>query len=151
MSIVDAPPWEPMVGDPDDHRPHTRWRLLVDAADAEGRVNDLAVIVEDIGVGDRIPLHTHDVSEVVVVLEGDAEALLGDERRRVTVGSAIFVAAGMPHQTINVGATPLRILAAFPATQVELQYLERNPAPGTEGDAPRRIRFDLRTGEMAET
>ena len=118
MSIVDAPPWEPMVGDPDDYRPQTRWRLLVDATAAEGGVNDLAVIVEDIGVGDRIPLHTHDVSEVVVILEGDAEARLGDEQRRVEVGTAIFVAAGIPHQTINVGATPVRILAAFPATQV---------------------------------
>ena len=26
--------------------------------------------------------------------------------------------------------------------------LERNPAPGTEGDAPRRSRYDLATGEF---
>ena len=26
--------------------------------------------------------------------------------------------------------------------------LERNPAPGTENEAPRRSRYDLRTGEF---
>jgi hypothetical protein len=28
--------------------------------------------------------------------------------------------------------------------------LERNPAPGTEGDPPRRSRYDLRTGDVVE-
>jgi hypothetical protein len=30
MSIVERTPMEPMVGDPDDHRPDTSWGLLVD-------------------------------------------------------------------------------------------------------------------------
>jgi hypothetical protein len=34
MSIVEAGPLEAMVGDPDDHRPASRWGLKVDLASA---------------------------------------------------------------------------------------------------------------------
>jgi hypothetical protein len=36
----------------------------------------------------------------------------------------------------------------FPATSIEIAMLERNPAPGTEADPPRRSRYDLRTGDF---
>ena len=137
---------DPMVGDPDDHRPNTSWGLIVDPGDANGRVGSLAVIREAIAAGDRIPLHTHDVDEAITILEGEAEARLGEERRSVGPGTTIFIPAGTPHGTSNIGDTPLQIHAVFPATTIEIAMLERNPAPGTEGDAPRRSRYDLRTG-----
>ena len=139
---------EPMVGDPDDHRPETRWGLLVDPGDANGRVDSLAIIREAIAVGDRIPLHTHDVDEAITILDGVADARLGDESRRIGRDAVVFIPAGTPHATANAGTTPVEILAAFPATSIEIAMLERNPAPGTEGEAPRRSRYDLRTGEF---
>jgi hypothetical protein len=36
--------------------------------------------------------------------------------------------------------------AVFPATTIDIDMLERNPAPGTEDEPPRRSRYDLRTG-----
>jgi len=135
-----------MVGDPDDHRPNTKWGLLVDPGDANGRVDSLAIIREAIAVGDGIPLHTHDVDEVITILDGLADARLGDERRRVGPDTVIFVPAGTPHATTNAGDKSLEIQAVFPATTIEIAMLERNPAPGTEGDAPRRSRYDLRSG-----
>jgi quercetin dioxygenase-like cupin family protein len=139
---------EPMVGDPDDHRPDTSWGLLVDPGDDNGRVDSLAIIREAIAVGDGIPLHTHNVDEAITILDGEADTRLGDERRRVGAGTVIFVPAGTPHGTRNAGAIPLQIHAVFPATTIEIAMLERNPAPGTEGDAPRRSRYDLRTGDF---
>ena len=139
---------EPMVGDPDDHRPETRWGLLVDPGDANGRVDSLAIIREAIGVGDRIPLHTHDVDEAITILDGVADARLGDEQRRIGPDAVVFIPAGTPHGTANAGPSPLEILAVFPRTTIEIAMLERNPAPGTEGDAPRRSRYDLRTGDF---
>jgi len=148
MSIVERAPMVPMVGDPDDHRPNTSWRLVVDPGDANGRVTSLAIIREAIAAGDRIPLHTHDVDEAITITEGEAEARLGDERRRVGPGTTIFIPAGTPHGTANIGDTPVHIHAVFPATTIEIAMLERNPAPGTDGEAPRRSRYDLRTGEV---
>ncbi len=146
MSILERTPLEPMVGDPDDHRPNTKWGLLVDPGDANGRVDSLAIIREAVAVGDGIPLHTHDVDEVITILDGLADARLGDERRRVGPDTVIFVPAGTPHATTNAGDEPLEIQAVFPATTIEIAMLERNPAPGTEGNAPRRSRYDLRSG-----
>ena len=146
MSIVDRTPREPMVGDPDDHRPDSAWRLVVDPGDANGRVDGLAVIEEAIGVGDRIPLHTHDVDEVIAIIDGAGQARLGDGLRQVGPGSVVFIPANVAHGTSNSGDSPLLIVAVFPSTSIDIRMLERNPAPGTEADAPRWLRYDLRTG-----
>ena len=146
MSIVERTSLEPMVGDPDDHRPRTRWGLIVDPGDPNGRVDSLAFIRESIARGDSIPLHTHDVDEAITVLAGQAEARLGSGRRRLGPGAVIFIPAGTPHGTANVGDDVLDIQAVFPATSIEIAMIERNPAPGTEGRAPQRSRYDLRTG-----
>lgn len=148
MSIVEAGLLEAMIGDPDDHRPASRWALKVDPGDGHGRVDTLAIITEEIAPGDRIPLHTHDVDEVITILDGTADTRLGDETRRVGPGTLIFIPAGVPHGTANAGAGPLQIHAAFPATSIEIAMLERNPAPGTGADPPRRSRYDLRTGDV---
>lgn len=134
MSIIGAGPFEAMVGDPDDHRPESRWRLVVDPGDDRGRVDSLALLIEEMAVGDRIPLHTHDVDEAIAILDGDAETQLGEERQRVGAGAIVFVPAGVPHGTANAGDRPQRIQAVFPTLAIEIDMLERNPAPGTEAD-----------------
>jgi quercetin dioxygenase-like cupin family protein len=148
VSIVGRATMEPMVGDPDDHRPNTRWGLVTDPGDASGRVETLAIIREAIAAGDRIPLHTHDVDEAITILDGSGIARLGDDERPVEPGAVIFIPAGTPHATANAGTVPLDIHAVFPSTTIEIAMLERNPAPGTESDPPRRSRYDLRTGEV---
>ena len=60
----------------------------------------------------------------------------------------VFVPAGTPHGTTNVGDCPLHLYGIFPTTVVEIAMLERNPAPGTADEAPRRTRYDFRTGEF---
>ena len=66
MGIAPRTALEPMVGDPDDHRPQSEWRLAVDPAGA----TRFAFLEERCAPGDRIPLHRHDVDEVVIVLDG---------------------------------------------------------------------------------
>ena len=148
MSIVGPGPLAPMVGDPDDHRPSSRWGPKVDPGDDSGVVETLAIITEEIAVGDAIPLHTHDVDEAITILEGTADARLGSTHRQIGPGTVIFVPAGAPHGMANSGDCPLAIHAVFPAQVIEIAMLERNAAPGTEGDPPRRSRYDLRTGEF---
>jgi len=147
VSIVEAGPLEAIVGDPDDYRPSSRWGLKVDPGDAAGRVESLAIVIEEIAVGDGIPLHTHDVDEAITILAGTADARLGSDRRRVGAGAILFVPAGTPHGTANAGEDPLQIHAVFPAQVIEIAMLERNPAPRADSDPPRRSRYDLRTGE----
>jgi quercetin dioxygenase-like cupin family protein len=148
VTIVEGYRFEAMVGDPDDHRPETRWALLVDPGGPDGRVDTLAVISERIAPGDRIPLHVHRDDEVVIV-HGSGRYRLGDDEREVADGAVVFIPAGVPHGLSNPGSEPLRLEGIFGTTRVWMRYLERNPAPGTEADpAQRGATYNFRTGEV---
>jgi quercetin dioxygenase-like cupin family protein len=148
VSIVTGPVFEAMIGDPDDHRPSSVWALMVDPGDEHGRVDGLAVIAERIAPGDRIPLHLHRVDEVILP-HGPGRFRLGETETAVDDGAAVFIPAGVPHGLHNDGTAPLPLQAVFPTTRVWLRYLDRNPAPGTEGDAiGGAATYDLRTGAV---
>src|SRR5919197_6519728 len=85
VSIVEGYRFEPMVGDPDDHRPDSEWSLVVDAGSGGARVDDLAVVLEHIAPGDQIPLHVHRVNEVILV-HGNGRFTLGGDSRSVSDG-----------------------------------------------------------------
>ena len=138
MAIVSSFEYVPFdESDPDDFRPSSRWALLVDpGGDSELHVDDITVIAEEIAPGDRIPLHTHPINEVIVIAEGRPEVRLGAETREVGPGAVVFIPAGTAHGTRNATTSPVRIHAMFPSERIGIEYLERNPAPGTESDPP---------------
>jgi quercetin dioxygenase-like cupin family protein len=108
---------------------------------------DVAVVAEEIGVGDEIPLHRHRIDEVLLYESGEAHVRVGDETYRVTAGDIVIVPAGEAHGTRNVGDEAVRLRAVFPSHRVDIEYLERNPAPGTEGQDPQpRAVWNTRTG-----
>jgi quercetin dioxygenase-like cupin family protein len=129
--------------DPDDWRPGSRWALV---SDPEA---DMAVIAEEIGVGDAIPLHRHRIDEIIVYLSGEAEVRVGDEAYDVRGGDIVVIPAGKVHGTRNTGEGVVAIRAVFPRARIDMQYVERNAAPGTEQDPPQpRVIWDTRTGEV---
>lgn len=145
MGVVPPQPLMPMDEDPDDHRPNSKWSLLTDPS---GAVDDVTVIIEDVAPGDRIPLHRHRVNEAVLIVAGKAEVALGDDVVRPLPGSSVFIPAGTTHSHRNIGTHPLRIIAIFPAVTVDMEMLERNPAPGTEDEEPRHTVYDMRSGKF---
>jgi len=145
VSLHRDPPLQPIAaaGDPDDWRPASRWALVTDP-DA-----DVAVIVEELAVGERIPLHRHRVDEVLVYESGEAEVVVDDERYAVRGGDVVIVPAGRVHGTRNTGERSVRLRAFFPTARIDMTYVERNPAPGTEGDPPQPgVVWDVRTGAV---
>lgn len=147
IGIVRKTSLEAMVGDPDDHRPNTMWRLAVDPGTG-GRNAELSFLEERCAVGDRIPLHRHDVDEVVVVIDGVGAYTLDGEVNTVESGDVIFIPAGIAHGTVNTGDQVLHVHAVFPARKVLMEMLDRNPAPGTEDHRPMTTRYDFSTGEF---
>jgi quercetin dioxygenase-like cupin family protein len=136
---------EPLTdpNDPDDWRPGSRWAVVSD-----DRAN-VAIIVEEIGVGDSIPLHRHAIDEVLLYEAGQAEVRVGDDSHLVRPGDIVVVPAGAPHGTRNVGAEPVSLRAVFPSHRIDIEYLERNAAPGTEGRPPgARVVWNTRTGSV---
>jgi quercetin dioxygenase-like cupin family protein len=134
------------ASDPDDWRPGSRLALVADP-DA-----NLAVIAEQIGVGDAIPLHRHTIDEVVFYLSGEIDVRLGDENHAVRAGDILVIPAGVAHAQRNTGDSIAEIRAVFPSSRLDIEYLERNPAPGTEGHQPQpAFVIDTHTGVVAPT
>ena len=61
------------------------------------------------GPGTQIPLHTHNVEETVMVLEGEATAVVGDDRFDLVAEDVTWVPSGVPHCFINRGVGQMRI------------------------------------------
>jgi mannose-6-phosphate isomerase-like protein (cupin superfamily) len=59
--------------------------------------------------GTGLPLHSHNVEESVLILDGDAIAEIDGERFDLVPGDATWVPAGVPHRFLNRGSTPMRI------------------------------------------
>jgi mannose-6-phosphate isomerase-like protein (cupin superfamily) len=59
------------------------------------------------GIG--IPLHSHNVEECVLVLEGEATVVIGDDKFDVEAGTNTWVPADVPHCFVNRGDGPMRI------------------------------------------
>lgn len=64
--------------------------------------------------GAAIGEHFHDCEESVMVLDGDAVAVLGGVEHRVGPGDTVWVAPGVPHFFRNASATePMRIFWTY--------------------------------------
>lgn len=63
--------------------------------------------------GGQVPWHNQEQEEVYFILEGTAEMCLGEERRTLTAGQAVYIPSRVYHQLTNVGATPCRMLYCY--------------------------------------
>ncbi|TRZ44333.1 cupin domain-containing protein [Robertkochia solimangrovi] len=139
MAIVEDYEFHPlnMIEDPDDYRPDSKLAIVIDPGDTEnGYVDQMSVFTEKIGIGDAIPFHLHHIEEIMQIQKGSVEVRLGNQRKKVSEGAVVFIPAGVPHGIRNTGADVARIFAVFPSREIDIRYLERNPAPGTEDDEP---------------
>ncbi|MFD7500115.1 cupin domain-containing protein [Streptomyces sp. NPDC059850] len=59
--------------------------------------------------GTGLPLHSHNVEESVLILEGEATAEIDGEFFDLEAGQATWVPAGVPHRFFNRGAGVMRI------------------------------------------
>ena len=88
--------------------------------------------------GGQVPWHNQPQEEVYFVLEGVGEMCLGEERRVVTSGQAVFIPPHVYHQMTNLGQTPLKMLYCYgPAGDVAHWRQELDGTLPKEGiDAP---------------
>ena len=58
------------------------------------------VCCADVGAPKGYPVHVHRYhDEVILILEGEGEVVLGDERRILKKGDVFFIPKGTPHTT----------------------------------------------------
>lgn len=94
------------------------------ATKALGAVS-LTVTEITLSPGGKIPLHIHPGhEECIMVLEGTLESVLGEAKGKVAAGHTIIAPSGVKHSLTNTSNRAAKILAIFPTTNVQRQFLE---------------------------
>jgi mannose-6-phosphate isomerase-like protein (cupin superfamily) len=63
--------------------------------------------------GGQVPWHNQEQEEVYFIVEGTGEFCLGEEKRKVSGGEAVYIPSQVFHQLTNVGDTPLRMIYCY--------------------------------------
>jgi quercetin dioxygenase-like cupin family protein len=77
-----------------------------------------AVVYFELEFGKHLGTHVDSAEEVLVVLGGAVEVVIGEERVRLHAGGVAVVPAFVPHDLINVGSERARIAGVFPANTI---------------------------------
>ena len=63
--------------------------------------------------GGQVPWHNQEQEEIYLILEGEGEMCLGDERMAVRPGQAVYIPPRIYHQLTNTGAMTMRMLYCY--------------------------------------
>jgi mannose-6-phosphate isomerase-like protein (cupin superfamily) len=74
--------------------------------------------------GHHIGRHTDSAEEILFIVDGTGEAVVGDERVPVSRGALALVPELVPHDVYATGDSPLRVLGFFAAATVESVFDE---------------------------
>jgi quercetin dioxygenase-like cupin family protein len=77
-----------------------------------------AVVYFEIEPGNRLGTHTDSAEEILLILQGTAEASLGDEQGQLSAGEMVLVPAMVPHSLRNVGEETVRVVGFFSSNVV---------------------------------
>jgi mannose-6-phosphate isomerase-like protein (cupin superfamily) len=63
--------------------------------------------------GGQVPWHNQEQEEIYFIIEGTCEMCLGEERRSLETGQAVYIPPGVFHQLTNTGDTPARMVYCY--------------------------------------
>lgn len=72
------------------------------------------LVLMTIQPGDEIGLEVHEEhDQILVIVEGHGQAVLGDETQDINPNDLIFVHAGTSHNFVNSGTIPMRLYTLY--------------------------------------
>lgn len=94
-----------------------------------------ATVYFEVEPGDYLGRHTDSAEEILFVVEGEGEALVGDERVRLEPRALALVPELVPHAVYASGEHTLKVLGFFSAAHVQSIFDEPlQPIGGREFD-----------------
>jgi quercetin dioxygenase-like cupin family protein len=84
---------------------------------ATGTASTASVLFE-LDPGAELPLHTDSAEELLIVVQGTAEARVGDEVSRIATHEVALVPPMAPHGLRNIGDDVLRVFGTFSSSTV---------------------------------
>ena len=86
--------------------------------DAQTGAASTAAVYFELERGKRLGRHTDSAEEVLVVLAGEVDVIVGDERRSMQAGAMAVVPAEAPHDVVGTGDGIARVTGVFPSSTV---------------------------------
>lgn len=89
--------------------------------------------------GGQVPWHNQTQEEIYFIMQGEGEICVGDERRAIKAGQAVYLPPTVFHQLTNTGNTPMHMLYVYcPGGDVAhwRQELDGTLPQAGEGDTP---------------
>lgn len=83
-----------------------------------------AAVYFELEPGQQLGEHVDSAEELLVVLDGEVEAVVGDERGRVAAGGVALVPSMVPHDVVSVGDRPARVLGVFGSNTIVSEFRE---------------------------
>jgi quercetin dioxygenase-like cupin family protein len=81
-----------------------------------------SVVYFEIEPGRYLGTHTDSAEEILLILSGEVEASVGDQRGHLTAGEAALIPAMVPHGVRNVGDQTARCVGFFSSATVESTF-----------------------------
>jgi quercetin dioxygenase-like cupin family protein len=101
--------------------PTARWRSGAVLGSGAGAKAAGASLLE-VDPGCRLPRHTDSAEEVIVVIAGEADITVGEDRTTAAAGEMALVPECVPHEVRNAGDGVLRFAAVYAAPDVVTTY-----------------------------
>ena len=98
----------------------TRWSL-VDGTKGSESITVAEVVLAP---GARTQVHYHPTEEAMVILEGELEAILGDDRFPVSAGQTVIAPPTVKHGFVNTSNSPARLFGIHPTANVITTVVE---------------------------
>jgi len=63
--------------------------------------------------GGQVPWHNQEQEEIYLILEGEGEICLGDEKSVIRAGQAVYIPPNVFHQLTNTGEVPMVMIYCY--------------------------------------
>ena len=86
----------------------------------------VSIMLVDTPPGRGPSLHRHRYEEVFVLREGEVTFTVGDEERVARAGDIVVVPPDTPHAFVNIGGTPLEMVAIHVTPRFATEWLDQS-------------------------
>ena len=89
----------------------------------------LATVYFELQPGDHLGRHTDSAEELLIVLNGQVEATVGEEKNIASKGTIVLVPEMVPHDVRNIGDQPAKVLGVFGGANNIVATFEKDMLP----------------------
>jgi quercetin dioxygenase-like cupin family protein len=85
---------------------------------------NLSVVYFEIEPGNSLGTHTDSAEEIILVLQGKAEATVDHEKGQLNTGEIALIPTMAPHNIQNIGSETLKVIGFFSSPNVVSTFVE---------------------------